>query len=83
MTYFSMPVVNEVRDMSLLFWKRKKRTEEAKREAKIQSIHRDTLKKINEASRSVQKVRELLDRDDITLRIFYATGGDKRDVRQR
>ena len=49
------------------------------REAKIKAIKKETYKKVDVASESLKKVNELLDRDDVTLKIFYATGGMRRN----
>jgi hypothetical protein len=43
------------------------------REAQIKELKVDTLKKIDEASESVKKVKKILDDPDITLQIYYAT----------
>lgn len=47
-----------------------------KLEKQIQAVHKDTLKKIDQATKSVRKVNKLL--DDPTYKIFLATGGDTR-----
>lgn len=54
----------------MFFFRSRKRVN---REVEIAQLKKGTLKKIDEASKSVKKVNQVLDRDDITLRIFYAT----------
>lgn len=43
------------------------------REAQLEAVKKDTFRKINKASKSIQKVNNLLDNSDITLQIYYAT----------
>lgn len=54
---------------------------EADKEAEIQAIHKDTLNTIQNTKNSVEKVNKLLKKNDITLNIYYATGGDRRRAR--
>jgi hypothetical protein len=71
-------LVLEIRSSSM-FFNRKKDKEYDRKEAQIQAIRQDTLKKIDKAQVSTSKVNELLKEDlGITGMIFYATGGDKR-----
>lgn len=66
----------------MLFFRRKK--QEAK-EAQIQTIRTDMHKKIDKATRSIDKLNDLLEATDlgITGQIFYATGGQNRHGRKR
>lgn len=50
-------------------FRRKKRTVEAD----IQAVKNDTFRKIDSATKNLKKVNKVLDRDDITLKIYYAT----------
>ena len=43
------------------------------REAQLEAVKKDTFRKIDKASKSIQKVNRLLDNSDITLQIYYAT----------
>lgn len=55
------------------------------KEAEIQAIKVDLLKKAEEAQKSAKKLNKLLDDPDlgITGYIFYGTGGDRRIKRQK
>lgn len=78
MNYYSVSLIGGT---SVLFFNRKKRLlAEAKKEAQIQSIRQDTFKTVNKANRSMDKLTQLLDDEElgVTGKIFYATGGDKR-----
>lgn len=64
-----------------MWFKRKKREavmqkKIEKREEEIQAIHQDTLKKLDQSTKSLRDLNKLL--DDPTYKIFLATGGDKR-----
>lgn len=51
-------------------------------EAEIQAIRKETLATIKQTNRSIEKVNTVLDtKNDITLNIYYATGGDRRKAR--
>lgn len=54
----------------LFFGSKKKRLN---KEAQIEAVKKDTIAKIEKASEGIKQVNEILDRDDITLQIFYAT----------
>lgn len=62
-------------------WKRKRLVKEAKKEAEIQSVQKETLQNIDDATKgnimAQQEIDKLL-KNDVTLRIFYATGGARR-----
>ena len=59
--------------------RRKREKELADKEKQIQAIHRDTLKKIDDASRSNAKVNNFIEKNGgITEMIFLATGGGRR-----
>jgi len=62
----------------LFFWKKKLRDDKV--EESIQSIRRNNLKRANKSIEKIKKPAELLDlyKDDVTMKIFLATGGDKR-----
>jgi len=62
----------------LFFWK--KRLRDDKVEESIQSIRRNNLKRANKSIEKIKKPAELLElyKDDVTMKIFLATGGDKR-----
>lgn len=62
----------------LFFWRKKR--EDDKVEESIQSIRRNNLKRAKKSIEKIKKPGELLDlyKDDVTLKIFLATGGDKR-----
>lgn len=63
-------------------WRRRKTKSEEKQEAEIQAIKEDTLKSVDDATKSTKKAADALSRQpDITLQIFYATGGDRRGIR--
>jgi len=65
----------------MFFWTRKrlaKEEAEAKREAKILSIQKDTKNKINAAVESAEKAIEKLSGNDLAENLFYATGGGRR-----
>jgi hypothetical protein len=66
-----------------LFRKRQRQTPQIDdpREEEIQAIRQQTLDKADRATESADKLIRLLDSDTlgITGRIFYATGGDKRN----
>lgn len=73
MTLYLRP--SGVNDMWLPFWIKRKPS----KEAQIEAIKNDTLNKLDKASKSLKKVNDVLDRDDVTLKIYYAT----RDRRKR
>lgn len=60
------------------FWR--KRQDDNKVEESIQSIRRNNLKRANKSIEKIKKPGELLElyKDDVTMKIFLATGGDKR-----
>jgi hypothetical protein len=62
----------------LFFWKKKLRDDKV--EESIQSIRRNNLKRANKSIEKIKKPAELLElyKDDVTMKIFLATGGDKR-----
>lgn len=64
------------------FWKRNKEREEqrAAKEAEINRIKEESIKRSTEAAAKMEMLKQLIDKspDDIALRIFAATGGDKR-----
>lgn len=63
-------------------WRRRDKKSEEKQEAEIQAIKEDTLKSVDKATKSTKKAADVLSKKpDITLQIFYATGGDKRGTR--
>ena len=69
----------------MLFWKRKRAAKDAETEAEIKGLRDATNQKIDEASEKLRAVTDLLDLDkDVTYRIWYATGGERRqkDVRR-
>lgn len=81
MNYYSVSLIG---GNSVLFFNRKKRlVAEAKKEAQIQSIRKDIFKTVNRANKSMDKLTNLIDDTDlgVTGKIFYATGGDKRNER--
>lgn len=71
-----------VRGNSMWFFKRKSSREEElkKKEAEIQEVKLDALKRTTEASVKMEMLHRLLQssKGDATLRLFLATGGDKR-----
>lgn len=59
---------------------KKPRNHIAKQEQEIQAIRKDTLKRVDKATRSIDKLNDLLDDPNlgITGKIFLATGGGRR-----
>lgn len=57
-----------------------KRQEELdKKEAQIQAVHQDTLKKIDVSVKKTEKLNNLIEGDaGVTRMIFLATGGSRR-----
>lgn len=64
----------------MFFGKKQRLLTEQKQESQLQKIHKDTFKKIDKASKSMDKLNELLDDPElgVTGRLFYAMGGDRR-----
>lgn len=60
----------------MFFFLRKKRI---KRDTQIEALKKDILKKQDDASATIKKVNRKLDRgSDVTLMIYYATNGNRR-----
>lgn len=77
MIYSQILVVNGVHNM---WFFGKPKVVDVKKEAVAQASHKKTIKKINEAKKTSDKLNKLLDDIElgVTGKIFYATGGDKR-----
>ncbi len=78
MTYY-LYLIAEANN-TMFFWNRRKLAEEVKKEAEIQSVQKTTFDKFDSAVRSTEKAKHEIDKllkDDVTLRIFYATGGNR------
>jgi hypothetical protein len=60
----------------MLWFKKKTVKKGDDREKKIQAIHKETLKQLDQTTESIKNLNKML--DDPTYKIFLATGGDKR-----
>lgn len=61
------------------FMRNKRREAELdKKEAQIQAVHSDTLKKIDKYTKPTKKLNDYIEDRDITNLIFLASGGDHR-----
>lgn len=59
-----------VNNMSFFnWWKRKKPS----KEEQIQAVKKETFEKVDEASEQLKVLNRILDGDDVTLNIYYAT----------
>lgn len=64
----------------MLFKRRKHLQREISRKTRvIEGINSDTRQKIDDATKTTEKLKQLLEKNGITLQIFIATGGDKRN----
>lgn len=79
MTYYSATSGD---DNMLWFMPKKSGEDKKSKEAEIQAIREETLATIKQTNKSIEKVNTVLDtKNDITLNIYYATGGDRRKAR--
>lgn len=66
----------------MFFSSKRRKQESTRKDAEIDAIRQGIFKKADQATKSTDKLRKLLENsDDITLKIFYATGGDRRRTR--
>lgn len=63
------------------FRTRKHREALAHKEAQIQAVRKQTLKKIDAATTNTRKLNQVLDDGGVTGLIWAATGGDRRAVK--
>lgn len=79
MTYYSITI--ERTDV-FFFYGKKRRIAEAKKEAQIQNIRKDMFKKIDKTNKSIDKLTELYDKEDIDIAgmIYLATHNGKNHV---
>lgn len=79
MIYYSHSLITGGVKMS--FFRRKPSPNlDAEKEAEVQAIRKDTFKRIDKASKKIDRLNTLLDDPNLGISgmIFLATGGDKR-----
>lgn len=64
--------------MGFFFRKKKHEEHTAKAEEQIQAIKKDTTRKIDAATRSSRRLRDLLEADGFEFKIYAGLGGDQR-----